>query len=550
MSRPHKYRLINGWALDCPRTSGAFVNRDTDRGRGMAVATAFRPAGDAIELLPFPALLVGADGIVRAASAEWLRAYPAAGVGTRLAQWWAEHHLTGAETAVEVEAVWTHGEGAISKEYAAGDEWRRLVIAAYPGGALVTEHGLGKAEIDPRARKMEAIGRLVGGVAHDFANLLTLIQGYSEMLLGRIGTKDPARPEMEEIRAAADRGARLTEQLLGFLRGETAQPRPVDLNAIVRDMQEMLRPIIGELVEMEADLDPCLERVTADPGQMEQVLLNLILNARDAMPQGGRIGIETCNCEMSETVAAAHGVRAGRYAMLSISDTGHGISAEAMERIFEPFFTTKKKDKGTGLGLSTVHGIVKHGGGDIWAASRPGCGAVFTLCLPALKGRPPATNLEAAWGASARVPEPGSVWETVLLVEDEEGVRGVLAKALRWQGYQVLEAGDGVEALRVFEERGSDIHLVLTDMVMPRMNGRELSQRLWNLQPDLKVIHMSGYLDPDSLGSIGETPEDASAGPGITGGAMVFLQKPVRPGFLAAKVREALDSPVRPFNPS
>jgi nitrogen-specific signal transduction histidine kinase/CheY-like chemotaxis protein len=384
---------------------------------------------------------------------------------------------------------------------------------------------------DSQSRKMEAVGRLVGGVAHDFANLLTLISGYSDILWNRVGDGHPVRPELDEIRKAATRGERLTGQLLGFSRGQAAQPRILDLNSLIGDMQRMLRPIIGEHLELLTNLSPNLSKVVADPGQMEQVIMNLILNARDAMPRGGRIHIETSEVELERHAAAESGVEPGPYVVLSISDTGHGITREAMDHMFEPFFTTKDKGKGTGLGLATVHSIVKQCGGAVWARSVPGAGATFTIAIPRAVEAAPRAEAAAAKSTSAA----GN--ETILLVEDDDNVRRLLAHILQRRGYTVLEACDGEAALRVFESRGDSVHLVLTDMVMPNMGGRDLATRLRQTRPDLKVVFMSGYTD------------DVLVRTGALSPGMSFLQKPLRPDVLATKVREALDAPSLPFNP-
>lgn len=379
-------------------------------------------------------------------------------------------------------------------------------------------------ERQPQAERMETVGRLVGAVAHDFANILTLIAGYSDILLNRIGERDPLRPELDEIRKAANRGARLTAQLLGFTRGQAVQPRPLDLNSVVRDIERMLQLIIGECVELQLELSPTLHKVVADPGQMEQVVMNLVLNARDAIPAGGRIRIETAEEEIGEIAAREHGIQPGAYVTLSISDNGHGIPPEALSRIFEPFFTTKEQGKGTGLGLSTVHRIVKESGGDIRVNSTPGDGATFTICLP--RAYQETTNPEAAGAPAAAT--AGS--ETLLVVEDEDGVRRLLTHVLHRRGYKVLEAANGEEAVRLFEKRSAEISLVLTDMVMPQMGGRQLGDLLQQIRPGIKIIYMSGYTD------------DVLVRTGALGPGMSFLQKPLRPEVLAAKVREALDS--------
>ena len=376
----------------------------------------------------------------------------------------------------------------------------------------------------PESERMETVGRLVGAVAHDFANILTLIAGYSDILLSRIAERDPLRPELDEIRKASNRGARLTAQLLGFTRGQPVQPRPLNLNSVVRDLERMLRLIIGECVELELELHPVLHDVFADPGQMEQVLMNLVLNARDAVPAGGRIRIETAECEIGEAAAWEFGLQPGPYVTLSIADNGQGIAPEAMKRIFEPFFTTKEHGKGTGLGLSTVQRIATESGGGIRVLSSPGNGATFTMCLPRAVQGSPCTEMSIA-----AVPA-GAGSETLLVVEDEDGVRRLLTHVLRRRGYQVLEAADGQEALEIFRRRAGEISLVLTDMVMPRLDGRKLGDLLQHLRPGVRIIYMSGYTD------------DVLVRTGALCPGMSFLQKPLRPEVLSAKVREALDA--------
>lgn len=372
--------------------------------------------------------------------------------------------------------------------------------------------------------RMETVGRLVGAVAHDFANILTLIAGYSDILLQRVSELDPLRPELDEIRKAANRGARLTGQLLGFTRGQGVQPRALDLNSIVCEIERMLQLIVGECASLQLDLGSGLHQVVVDPGQMEQVIMNLILNARDAVPPGGWIRLQTANGEIGESFAREHGLRPGPCVMLSITDNGHGIPPEAIPHIFQPFFTTKQLGKGTGLGLSTVYRIVKESGGDIWVRSEAGSLTTFTICLPRAVQDVP--HPEAGGG-----PERAGIGsETLLVVEDEHGVRRLLAHILTRQGYKVLEAANGEEALELFCKHSGEINLVLTDMVMPQMTGRELGERLLEIRPALKIVYMSGYTD------------DVLMRTGTLSANMPFLQKPLRPEVLAAKIRETLDA--------
>jgi CheY-like chemotaxis protein len=386
-------------------------------------------------------------------------------------------------------------------------------------------------DLPGQAQKLETMGRLLGGVAHDFANLVTLITGYSELLLARIGERDPLRPELEEIRNAAHRGGQLTAHLLGYARGHLPQPKVLDLNAAVAGIERMLRPIIGEYVVFETVLAPGLDRVVVDDCQMEQVLMNLILNARDAISPGGRISVETANLDLDGASAGDSGLPPGAYVTVSIRDTGRGIDAPSIERIFEPFFTTKAAGKGTGLGLDTVRTIVKLAGGAIRVRSVPGEGAEFTVLLP----RAPRAEACVETADLLRPGPAGS--ETLLVVEDDECVSRLLGYVLGHRGYQVLEARCPEQALRLFAAHGPRIDLVLTDMVLPGMSGRELAARLLAERPELKVIYMSGY------------PDDVLLRTGALSPEMSFLQKPLRPEAVAVKIRDALDSPSRPFNP-
>jgi len=374
-----------------------------------------------------------------------------------------------------------------------------------------------------QSQKMEALGRLAGGVAHDFNNLLTIIGGYAQMLLGSFKARHPARRDAESIMEAANRASALTRQLLAFSRRQVVQPKVLDLNRLILRMHRMLRPIIGEDIALELDLQKNLGRVKADPGQLEQVIMNLVVNARDAMPKGGHITIQTSLSRWEEGEAPPVPLSPGCYVTLTVTDTGQGMDEETLSHIFEPFFTTKVRSKGTGLGLPMVYGIVKQSGGEIEVSSRLGHGAVFRIFLPVFESpfretervRPPR---RAAAGA-----------ETVLLVEDEAGVRQLARQMLSQQGYSVLEAQGSSEALQLFEQHASSIHLLLTDVVMPHMSGRELAERLKAARPDLKVLYMSGY------------PNDVIARHGLLEADTVLLQKPFTSESLGRKVRAVLD---------
>jgi PAS domain S-box-containing protein len=375
-----------------------------------------------------------------------------------------------------------------------------------------------------QAQKMEAVGQLAGGVAHDFNNLLTIISGYSEMLLDAAASDGPERSLLEEIREAGERAAGLTRQLLAFSRKGVLEPRVVDLNETVRHAEKMLRRLIGEDVRLATALATDLGHVKVDPGQVEQVLMNLAVNARDAMPTGGRLTIETADVELDEEYAASHPeVWPGPYILMAVSDNGTGMDAATQARIFEPFFTTKETAKGTGLGLAVVHGFVKQSSGHIAVYSEPGIGTTFKIYLPAVEGLRPAGTKHSGILAVPR----GA--ETVLLVEDEDAVRRLSCHALRGAGYTVLEAGHGGEAVRLADNYDGPIHLMVSDVVMPEMGGRILAERLTAARPSLKSLFVSGYTD------------DAVLRHGVLAADVAFLQKPFTPVSLALKVREVLD---------
>jgi PAS domain S-box-containing protein len=385
------------------------------------------------------------------------------------------------------------------------------------------EQALRQSEAQLRqVQKMEAVGQLAGGVAHDFNNLLTVITGRTELLLLRLAADDPHRRDVELVRKTADRAASLTQQLLAFSRKQMLQPRVLDLNGVVAGMAQMLKPLIGETIDLVTSLDPILGRVKADPAQIEQIVLNLAVNARDAMPQGGRLTIETSNVELDSAFVETHpGAGVGPHAMLSVRDTGTGMSPEVQAHLFEPFFTTKGVGKGTGLGLATVYGIVKQHGGYIRIESTAGAGTTVRIYLARIPVVPdvaaPAADAPAVVGSG-----------TVLVVEDESELRDLATEVLGLAGYSVLSAGSPNEALEIARGHAGPIHLLLTDVVMPEMSGRDLADRLVQSRPGLKILYMSGYTD------------DAIVHHGVLDPGTVLLQKPFTPDRLTRMVGDLL----------
>jgi two-component system cell cycle sensor histidine kinase/response regulator CckA len=389
-----------------------------------------------------------------------------------------------------------------------------------------TEEMLRHAEEQLRqAQKMEAVGRLAGGVAHDFNNMLSVIIGFSDMLLSGLSAIDPMRGDVAEIRTAAGRASDLTRQLLAFSRRQMLEPRVLDLNEILGRIENMLKRLIGEDIELHAVKGEGLGKVLVDPGQVEQVIVNLVVNARDAMPEGGRVTLETAMVTFDESDTNEHLAAApGEHVMLAVTDTGTGMDQATKDRIFEPFFTTKSKDKGTGLGLSMVFGTVAQSGGHISVQSEPGKGTTFKLYFPAIAAK---EAKAAAKGSRGAAELRGS--ETILLAEDEEQVRRVNSKILRRYGYRVIEAQHADEALALARSHVGPIHLLVTDVVMPNMSGTELARLAAIVRPGIKVLCMSGYTD------------DSVFRHGLLESGVAFLQKPATPIVLAAKVRELLD---------
>ncbi len=373
------------------------------------------------------------------------------------------------------------------------------------------------------AQKMEAVGRLAGGVAHDFNNMLTVITGYNRMILDELSPLDPLRGYAEEILKAADRAGAITNQLLAFSRRQIMQPRVINLNTLIQQTDKMLRRLIGEDIELMLGLNSDVGNIRADPGHVEQAIVNLAVNARDAMPTGGRLTIETANVHLDENYVRTHlGVTPGDFVMVAVSDNGHGMDAETRRRIFEPFFTTKEKGRGTGLGLATVYGSVKQTGGDIWVYSEPGKGTTFKLYFPRV------AEAVSEEGTAGPEQPTTSVGETILVVEDEKAVRELTVRILQQLGYRVLTASGGDEALKISHAHTGRIALLLTDVVMPGMSGRQLADALTITRPDIKVLYLSGYT------------ENTVVHHGVLNAGVEFLPKPFSREVLAKKLRELL----------
>ncbi len=441
------------------------------------------------------------------------------------------------ETYQQLWATITSGrdwEGQLHNRKKNGDlYWERVAISPITdSNGKITHFVAIKEDVTERrrleqqlfqAQKMEAVGRLAGGVAHDFNNVLTVILSCSDLVLNGLDEKSPMRSEIEQIREAGKRAANLTSQLLAFSRKQIRSPQVLDLNAVVSQDERMLRRLIGEDVEVVLRLSPDIGRVYTDPVQLEQIIINLAVNARDAMPTGGKLVIETADVTLDENYARDHlTVKPGPYVLLAVSDSGCGMTREVQAHLFEPFFTTKEHGKGTGLGLSTVYGIVKQNDGYIWVYSEPGQGTTFKIYLPAVKARavsPPRSRIAT---------EESQCDETILIVEDDPFIRSLASRILSDRGYSILEAHDAVDASTVSRKHQGPIHLLLTDVVLPGASGKQLARSLAEARPEMRVLYTSGYTD------------DAIIRHGILEAGIAFLQKPFTPELLRRRVREAL----------
>ena len=431
--------------------------------------------------------------------------------------------------------------GAMENEFTFPDgsrSWFQLRFEPVPEGVAILSvdvsdrvrgeqalHRARRAEEQLEAsQRLEAVGRLAGGVAHDFNNLLSVIVTYTSFALDQLREDDPARADLEEVRKAGQRAAMLTRQLLAFSRKQLLSPDVLSLNRVVSGIEGMLRRLLGEDIDIVVRLADDLAAVVADPGQLEQVVMNLAVNARDAMPAGGTLTLETRNVELDADYAAQHaGVEPGPFVLLAVSDTGTGMEPSVREHIFEPFFTTKPRGKGTGLGLSTVYGIVKQSGGNVWVYTEPGRGTTFKIYLPRVDDPPAEVQPRA-------IAEPSRGRETVLVVEDEDAVRRLAERILRQAGYAVLSAPNGADALRLCGATGARVDLLVTDVVMPGMSGRELAEHLGRLCPGLRVLYMSGYTD------------EAIVHHGVLDPGTAFVSKPFTAPDLARRVRQVLDA--------
>ena len=435
-----------------------------------------------------------------------------------------EYRRSGTLNGAEVQ--WKHRDGhpitvRLSGRAASIEEGTEEVLE------LIAENITERRQLEMQFRqvqKMEAVGRLAGGVAHDFNNLLMVINGYTEVLLEQLKANADAHHKVRSIQQAADRAATLTRQLLAFSRKQLLELKVVDLNAVITDMERLLRPLIGENIELVTHLAQETARTRADASQLEQVLMNLVVNARDAVAENGKITIESANVEVRPNMGEPWFIQPGRYSVISVTDNGHGMDKETLMRVFEPFFTTKEKGKGTGLGLSTVYGIVKQSNGYVFAESQPGVGTTFHVYLPRVED-----TMEELIPALKQEAENNGT-ETVLLVEDEESVRELVQVTLSARGYKVLEAANGEAGLRIAAGIEGPIDILVTDVMMPGMGGRELAKRLCIMRPEMCVLYLSGYA------------EDAVASPGGLGPGTAFLQKPFTLQNLAKKVREVLRS--------
>jgi signal transduction histidine kinase/ActR/RegA family two-component response regulator len=500
----------------------------------------------ALDALSSQIAIVDEQGSIIAVNAGWRRfaqgwSWEKAGVGTDYLDVWQKAFAMDAEDSAPIldgiRAVHKGWQPVFSTEYAAHvhNELRWFALSATRfsdrGAHLVAvEHDdvTARKQLEQQfqhSQKMEAIGQLAGGVAHDFNNLLTIIGGYAQLLVADCAPDDARAEDLKEIIAAADTATALTRQLLAFSRKQVLQPKVLDINAAIADLEKMLRRLIGENISYVTVLDPNVGRVRADPSQIQQIVMNLVVNARDAMPRGGKLTVETGNAVLDASYAASHtGVTPGRYLMLAVTDNGTGMDAQTLARIFEPFFTTKGVGQGTGLGLSTVYGIVQQSGGHVWVYSEPCYGTTFKIYLPRVDDDVIELAQVGATHADLRPPS-----ETLLVVEDHDAVRGMLCRILRSEGYSVLEAHGPGAARRISAEYGQPIDLLISDVVMPEQSGIDLAKELTVERPTMRVLLMSGYSGT------------AMAWQGELRGDMAFLEKPFNPDVVAAKVRAVLD---------